>query len=503
MTNAAPLALFLLAVLPVAASAAGPEPGAGGRPNVLFVLADDLGWRDLGCYGGPFETPALDRLAAQGVRFTQAYAPAPICSASRAAILTGRSPARLNFTFVTKPEPGRQSIPGMPLRTPLFTLHLPLEEVTTAEVLAAAGYDTAFFGKWHLNPHHKRYLGWHPEFGPPRQGFTTAVEDFGGHPYNSGRPAGPTPPGTFPDDSLTDRAVEFLTNRPADAAPFYLHVSHFYVHTPVDPRAEWAVEEARGEPGVGGNPRRARYAAFVQTLDHHVGRLLTALEASGHAENTLVIFFSDNGGHPEFARQAPLRGHKWTLYEGGIRVPLIVRGPGVPAGRTVDEPVIGTDLLPTLADYAGVDLADSPLLAGRPLDGVSVRGLFEADPAAIATARDTPRTTLWHFPYYHPETGVAFPTEPVGWNDPSAPFVGPHSAVRVGDRKAVYFWEDSSLALYDLAADPAERTDLAADDPALADRWKRRLFAALDAAGARRPVPADPTLVDPPNPSSP
>ncbi|NNJ24384.1 sulfatase [Alienimonas chondri] len=463
---------------------AAPLPGAPpsenkGRPNILLILADDLGYQDLGCYGGPFETPALDRLASEGVRFTQAYAPAPICSASRAAILTGRSPARLNFTFVTKPEAGRQAIPGAPLKTPPYTLQLPLEEVTTAEVLGDAGYDTAFFGKWHLNPHHGRYLGWSPEFGPPKQGFETAVEDFGGHPYNTDRSKEPTPDGAFPEDSLTDRAIDYLENRGTDAAPFYLHVSHFYVHTPVKPRAKWLTDRYRNESGM--QQSRAQYAAFVQTLDHQVGRLLTALEESGLTENTLVVFFSDNGGDPRFARHAPLRGHKWTLYEGGVRVPMIVRGPGVPVGKTIDAPVIGTDLLPTFADYAGV----IPLNT-RPLDGISIRRRIEGHGEPRGA-----RKMLWHFPYYHPETGVAFPTRPVGWNDPQAPFVGPHSALMVGGYKAIYFYETEALELYDLSADPGERTDLAANDPALRELWKDRLFDRLAAVDARLPESAD------------
>lgn len=303
------------------------EVRADDRPNVLLILADDLAWADLGCYGHPWhETPHLDRLASQGMRFTDGYAPAPICSASRASILTGKSTARLGFEFVTKNAPGRQKrLPGQSLVTPPFTLNLPLEETTVAEHLRDAGYHTAFFGKWHLNAHHGGYLGWSPTHGPKQQGFQTAIEGFGSHPYSfrgkRNKPPRITEPGRFPDDSMVGGAIGFLTEDRRE--PFFLMVSHFYVHTPVETRCEWLLDKYAGKaPADSPNrERRIAYGAFVETLDHYVGRLMTALDESGRAGDTLVTFTSDNGGHPEYAANGPLRGSKWNLYEGGCGLP--------------------------------------------------------------------------------------------------------------------------------------------------------------------------------------
>ena len=394
-------------------------------PNLVFVLVDDLGWRDLGVTGSPVcRTPHLDAFAAEGMRFTQAYAAAPICSASRAAILTGKSPARLHFEFVTKSDPGRQQIAGVPLRTPPFTLDLPLEETTIAERLA--GYRTAFFGKWHVSRHHQRYLGWSPTHGPRQQGFDVAVEDFGGHPYNS-EPQLPPKRGAYPGDSLTDRAIESITT--ADGSqPFFLMVSHFYVHTPVKPNADWLVVRIRRDhPEL--PAAHVRYAAFVEILDHHVGRLLAAIDETTSGRETVVVITSDNGGDPRFTRHGSLRGHKWTLFEGGIRVPLLVRWPGVvAAGSVQEEAVIGTDLLPTFAAIAG-----QPLTA-EPSDGVSLVPLLKDAAATLP-----PRPLVWHFPYYHPETNAGPELDVVGTNDNRVPFVEPHSAVRLGDMKTLLF----------------------------------------------------------------
>ena len=350
------LMLCLLQISPVHAAQ---------RPNILFILADDLAWSDLGCYGHAWhETPHLDRLARAGMRCTDAYAPAPICSASRASILTGKSTARLGFEFVTKDAPGRQQRQaGQALATPPFTLNLPLSEITMAEHLGDASYETAFFGKWHLNAHHGGYLGWSPTHGPRQQGFQTAIADFGSHPYSyrNERQTCADRPGRALSQRLDgDRAVTYLQQD--HKAPFFLMVSHFYVHTPVQTPCQWLLEKyADKVPADSPNrQRRIAYAAFVETLDHYAGELLAALDASGQAATTLVVFTSDNGGHPEFAANGPLRGSKWNLYEGGIRVPLLARWPGtIAAGSTCTTPVIGYDLLPTFAAAAGVAPARS------------------------------------------------------------------------------------------------------------------------------------------------
>jgi uncharacterized sulfatase len=452
------------------------------RPNIVFILADDLGWHDLGCYGNRlFATPQLDRLADQGLRCTQAYAPAPICSASRASLVTGKTPARLHFEFVTKPEPGFQPV-AAPLRAPPFTLDLPLEEVTIAEALGAAGYQTAFFGKWHLNRHYGKYLGWSPTHGPRAQGFQVAEEDFGCHPYSyfsdrSQRDWLELPDGRFVEDSMTERAVNFL--RLPHERPFFLMVSHFFVHTPVHTRLRWLYERCLAKIPAD-QPRRealAQYGAMVATLDHLVGQLLAALDDAGLADSTLVVFTSDNGGHPEYAGNAPLRGSKWNLYEGGIRVPFLVRWPGhIAAGSVSDALVTGTDLFPTFAELGRAQLPAD-------LDGRSLVALFE-NPAAESSRREF----LWHFPYYHPERGFAAAPPQIGIDDGVTSQTRPHSVLRSGPWKLLHFYEDDRDELYRLDTDTAEQNDRRRSDSNTAARLRAHLDAALDACSARLPT---------------
>ena len=452
------------------------------RPNILFILADDLGWSDLGCYGNPvFETPNLDRLASSGTRFTQAYAPAPICSASRASFLTGKTPARLGFEFVTKPEAGFQPVKA-PLRGPRFTLDLALPEITIAEALREVGYQTAFFGKWHLNRHYQRYLGWSPTHGPSAQGFTVAEEDFGSHPYSywsdkSKRAALELSEGEFPHDSMTQRAIDFL--RTDHRQPFFLMVSHFFVHTPVHTRNGWLRDRYRDKLPKD-HPRRdrlAHYGAMVTTLDHQVGQLLKTLEAAGLAESTLVVFTSDNGGHPEYAGNAPLRGSKWNLYEGGIRVPFLCRWTGqTTAGIVCDEVVTGTDLFPTFAEPGNARLP--PAIDGRSLIPLLM------DPSA----RLKPDEQLWHFPYYHPETGYATAPDTIGVDDGLTSRTKPHSVLRSGSWKLIHFYEDDRDELYHLPSDPAEASDRSTSDAQVAARLRKSLEIKLAESGARLPT---------------
>ncbi len=449
------------------------------RPNIVFILADDLGWKDLGSTGSPWHrTPQLDRLAREGTRFTQAYNPAPICSAARAAILTGKSPARLKFEFVTKQQPGAQ-VWSTPLTPPPYTLDLPLEERTIGEVLRDGGYATAFFGKWHVSRHHGSYLKWSPMHGPLQQGFAVGDEEFGSHPYSYPRGEkgdfGDFKLGEFPPDALTEKALAYL--REKRDRPFFLYLSHYYVHTPIHTRMRWLFDHYRATL----SEERAAYAAMVETLDHLVGRVLSELETQGLAKNTLVIFTSDNGGHPEYASNAPLRGSKWNLYEGGVRVPFIARWPGrVAAGAVNGETVMTSDVFATFAAAAGATLR-----AGEGMDAQNLVAILEGKARMV-----TDRALVWHFPYYHPEGDRLYPAakREIGVDDFAVSQTRPHSAIRVGGHKLIHFYEDGRDELYDLVADPAEARNVAVQLPEVRTELRARLEAYLKSVGARLPT---------------
>jgi arylsulfatase A-like enzyme len=475
---------LVVLVLGLLASITGRAEVPDDRPNILLILADDLSWSDLACYGHPWhETPHLDKLAGEGMRLTSAYAPAPICSPSRAAILTGRTPARLGMEFVVKVEAGEQPLDPLPmLRPPPFTTDLALEEVTFAERLRERGYDTAYFGKWHLNAHYNDvYLGWSPTHGPLAQGFAVAEEDFGNHPY-----AGPLTPvddearGWVPD-GLTERAIAYLER--GHMTPFLLMVSHFYVHTPVESRYPWLAAKYDGKiPAETSNrAERITYAEFVEAMDHHIGELLLALEANGQAESTLVVFLADNGGHPVYTDNRPLRGSKWNLYEGGIRVPMLVRWPGrIASGSVSDMPVSGTDLYPTFLALAG----DTAQATFPPIDGENIL------PEWLGEGQPQERTFYWHFPYYHPEN-AAFgrAADNTGHAVGKVSRTRPHSAIRHGRHKLIWFHETDETQLFDLLADPTESLDLALAHPELRERLKTALMRYLDEAEARMAEP--------------
>jgi CubicO group peptidase (beta-lactamase class C family) len=296
------------------------------------------------------------------------------------------------------------------------------------------------------------------------------------------------PAGDYGRDALTERAVSFL--RAQRAGPFFLHLSHYFVHDPIHSRAPWLIEKYAARLPAGTDRRRVEYAAMVETLDHLVGRVLRALDELGLAENTLVVFTSDNGGHPGYAANGPLRGSKWNLYEGGVRVPWIVRWPGkVPANVTSDTPFIGTDLLPTLAAATGAELPK-----GVALDGRNVLPLWRGE-AQSAAARERP--LIWHFPYYHPETGFAKARPAIGVDDFAVSQTRPQSAIRVGEWKLVHFYEENRDELYHLTSDVSEQHDLARREPARARDLRRQLEDYLREAGARLPTSA-PSLYFPP-----
>ncbi len=438
---------------------------AGSKPNIVLIWVDDLSWADVGAYGSRFcETPNLDRFAAQGMRFTDGYAPSPICSASRAAVLTGQSPARLHFEFVSKPR-GWTHFENSKLVEPPVTADLPLEAITFAEALKPAGYRTGCVGKWHLTQSNDRYLGYGATHGPAQQGFDYAAEDRGAHPYTyEAQTFGDFADGEFPHDATTANAIRFLK---ADAkSPFLLYFSNYYPHRPVHTKCKWLYDKYKAKAQLMGidSEKRIMYGAFVEMMDHYIGQFLKALDDLGLGENTIVFFTSDNGGNPEDTSNHPLRGNKWMLYEGGIREPFMVRWPGrIRTGSVSHEPVIATDLFPTFCDLAGID----PLGLG-PLDGMSLLPLLQS-PSSTLNREDL----IWHFPNYHPPKGYAG--------------TSPCSAIRHRDFKLIYTYEDERSELYNLAHDIGETRDLAQELPDMRTQLQTALFAYLSSVDARLP----------------
>ncbi len=459
-------------------AAAGPAGGA--PPNVLFILADDLGWRDLGCYGSTFyETPHLDRLARAGMRFTDAYASCPVCSPTRVSVMTGKYPARLNTTdWFGAPQPDtahRHWTRDKPLLPAPYVDHVLLEETTIAEALGETGYRTFFAGKWHLGGE-----GHYPE----DQGF---ARNAGGHDKGS-PPGGYFAPYGNPklDDGPEGEYLPLRLARETSAfiqqdsdAPFLAFLSLYSVHTPLQARRARisyyrrkarALHDERTMWGEEGDRRvrpvqdHAVYAAMVEAMDEAVGMVLDAIDAAGVADNTLVIFTSDNGGlstsegHPTSNR--PLRAGKGWLYEGGIRVPLILRGPGVQAGGVCRVPVTSTDFFPTLLSLAGMP----PQPVQHP-DGIDLTPVLSGAPTLKRDA------LFWHYPHYGNQGG------------------SPGAAIRMGDWKLIEFFEDGRVELYNLREDIGEQHDLSTSHPEKVAELRARLKTWQQAVDARFPIP--------------
>ncbi len=448
------------------------------RPNFLLILVDDLGWADCGFSGSSFyETPHLDRLAYTGMRFTDAYAASPVCSPTRAAILTGKSPARLNITdYIPGEDPRDRKLIG-----PEDLHHLPLDEVTLAEALKKTGYATFFAGKWHLGGE-----GFYPEnqgFDINRGGWESGGP-YGGNRYYSpyGNPRlDDGPEGEYLTDRLTDETIGFIeANR---NRPFFAQLSFYTVHTPIIAcrRFEKKFEEkSRSLPPLEGPDQlsehdgwtktrqdNAEYASMIHAMDENVGRLLKSIDELGLKENTVIVFTSDNGGlstllkHGYPTSNRPLRAGKGWCYEGGIRVPLLVRIPGMTRpGAVCSEPVISMDFYPTFLDLAG-----QSLLPGQQIDGRSLIPLMKQEGSL---GREF---LFWHYPHYH---GSA-------WR--------PGSAIREGDWKLIEFYDWEKVELYHLSRDIGETRDLSSLEPERAGRLLRTLRSALKDAGARMPEP--------------
>jgi arylsulfatase A len=446
------------------------------RPNFLFITVDDLGWADLGCYGADLhETPNIDRFAAGSQKFTDAYAAAAICTPTRASLLTGKSPAKLNMT-IWREWAKNKKYDGK-LIPPDVEGNLPLEEVTIAEALQDAGYVTAHLGKWHVGDaeHFPEVQGFDinvgatvwgapPTFFYPYKGeiygsqrFTPGLEKDASGQYNLDRD------GEYLTDRLTDEAINIM-ERFRDES-FFINLSYYTVHTPVEAKAE-LVEyyEKRLRPGM--SHQNAAYAAMVHILDENIGKLLKKLDELDLKKNTVVVFISDNGGFinewdgKTVTDNSPLRSGKGALYEGGIRVPTMIRWPGTTTpGAICDYPVTTYDFYPTILEMAAIQ--GDPGQA-RELDGISLVPVLENPQAKLKQ-----REIYWHYPhYYHTTTPV--------------------SAIRQGDWKLLEFFEDGHAELYNLEGDIGEKNDLAKKNPAkttelrnLLSQWRKNVGAPM------------------------
>lgn len=456
------------------------------KPNFVFILVDDLGWADLGCYGSTFhETPNIDKLAGESMRFTSAYAACPVCSPTRVSIMTGKYPAR---TGVTDWIAGRQVYsPGLPCDKFLsqdFKLEMSLEEVTIAEALKEAGYSTFFAGKWHMGedsiywPEYQGFDinkgGW--RVGSPRGGYFS--------PYENPRLEN-GPEGECLTDRLTDESIAFLEAREGD--PFLLYLSFYTVHTPLQGKPELiqkyeqkmerlgldpADMETTESEWINYAPPRGRfvertrqghpvYASMIETLDSNVGRLMQKLQELGLEENTVVIFMSDNGGlstaEGSPTSNFPLRAGKGWMYEGGIREPMFIKWPGSGSeGNTSDVPVTSTDFYPTILEMAGLEL--NP---GQHRDGVSLAPLLSGNGSPAG------RPLFWHYPHYSNQGGK------------------PGAAIRLGAYKLIEFFDPGSVELYNLAEDMGENNNLADGMPEKVSEMLEMLHAWQKEVGAK------------------
>ncbi len=459
----------------------------GTRPNIILILIDDLGWRDLTCFGSSFyETPHLDRMAREGRRFAQAYAACPVCSPTRASLLTGRYPARIGLTdwidFAGRIHPARGQLVDVP-----YLPYLPRSEETVAALLRPQGYSTWHVGKWHLG-----FADTYPE----RHGFEVNIGgSYMGYPGPNGYFSpykipnlASGPPGEYLTDRLTDEAIGLIRGR--GDRPFYLNLWYYTVHTPIEAKAEKVAKYRakaralgldRQQALVEGEPfptehkkhlpvtRRVLqsdpvYAAMVESMDENVGRLLQTLHTEGIAQDTLVLFTSDNGGlataESSPTCNAPLAEGKGWMYEGGTRVPFIAWQPGsVAPGTVCHVPICSVDVLPTL-------LRCTQTPPGRqPVDGTDLTGLLRGGDSLEREA------LFWHYPHYGNQGGT------------------PGSSVRCGDYKLIEFYEDGRLELYNLTQDPAEEHNLAAAEPQRAQALHERLRAWRQDVAAQCPKP--------------
>ncbi|MCE5328488.1 MAG: sulfatase [Planctomycetaceae bacterium] len=457
------------------------------RPNILFILIDDLGWRDLGCQGSSFyETPCLDRLAQQGMRFTDAYAACPVCSPTRASIMSGKYPAALGVTDWIDWGNWLHPLRGRVIDAP-YVRQLPLSEHSLAAALRDGGYQTWHVGKWHLGkePYWPQHHGFDvnvggSDIGCPMSGYFAPWK----------LPNMPdAPQRTFLTDCLTDEAVKLIRNR--GDKPFFLNLWHYAVHTPIQAPQRYLDKYAAKAASLGLDKKQwfelgrmhhvegrenlpvkrrlfqsdIAYAGLVQNLDENIGRVLAALDEEGIADNTIVFFTSDNGGlatsEGSPTCNAPLAEGKGWMFEGGTRTPLLVRWPGVTAADSVcTTPVTSPDFYPTILEMAGL-----PALPAQHSDGVSIAPLLRG-------GAELPREAIfWHYPHYGNQGGT------------------PGASVRCGDWKLIEFYEDRHVELYNLREDVSEDHDQAAVQPDIAHRLQKMLHEWLAKVDAKIPQP--------------
>ena len=470
-------AVWLLAVLLVGAGFAH----AATPKNVVFILVDDLGWADVSPNNPKtfYDTPNIQRLADSAMRFTNAYAACQVCSPTRGSILTGQYPARYGVTDYIGAKMGDAWKRPSKLLPAEYRDRMPLEHTTLAEAFKQAGYATFFAGKWHLGPE---------GFWPEEQGFDVNIGGWhAGGPYTGNKYFSPfknpkivdNPGHEHLPDRLARETVNFI--RANKDKPFLAYLSFYSVHTPLMGRKDLVEKyetKRQGLPKVEprwllDHTRHARqvqdhavYAAMVDAMDQAIGKVLTALDELDLADDTVVVFFSDNGGLSTSESHAtsnlPLRGGKGWIYEGGIREPCIIRAPGLTkAGSTCDEPIISTDFYPTLLDLTGL-----PAQPKQAVDGVSLKPLLK-NPAAELDRE----AIYWHYPHYGNQGGF------------------PSSAIRQGDWKLIWNYETDTVELYNLADDSGEHHDLAATKPQIAAKLKAKLEAWLKSVDAKMPTP--------------
>lgn len=444
------------------------QPDTAKQPNVVFILIDDLGWKDVAINGSDYyQTPNIDNLASEGIRFTNAYSACTVCSPTRAAIMSGKYPATINCTDWIEGH----KLKGKPLAVPDWTMYMDTSEFTLAEAFQEAGYTTAHIGKWHL--------GEDPKYWPEHQGFDINIggwsmgspnrkdDKYNGYFAPFGNPRlEDKPDDNYLTDRLTDEAVAFLKKNSKSDKPFFLNFWTYNVHTPLQAKQEKIdkFESLKDENKLQNNPI---YAAMVEHMDDAVGRVIQTLKDEGIYDNTIIVFTSDNGGligkgKSKITNNSPLREGKGGMYEGGVRVPLIMKFPQEKSiNKTTDQPVISVDFYPTLLNLTHINV---PKAVKENLEGEDIYSMLKSN-------KVMPRDLFWHYPHYHSQ-GAA-----------------PYSAIRSGDWKLIYFYETKSSELYDLKKDIGETTDVSNQFPEVKTSLLMKLENWKIKVEAQEPIP--------------